>query len=71
MIIQIDKINKDTYRADILDLPGSPYIGESSSPEEAVALVFLNNIQKLRKHADAKLPFRNGCMGSNPIPSAK
>lgn len=42
MKIQITKLtrNDEKYKADLLDLPGTPPIGEGNSPEEAVASLF-------------------------------
>jgi hypothetical protein len=59
MIIQIDEVNEDTYRADILDLPGSPMVGSASTPEEAVALAFILNKHNLRKWVEVDHPMFN------------
>ena len=49
MHIEIEKINENTYRADILELPGSPSVGQGKSPEEATANVFITNIWSISK----------------------
>lgn len=56
MIIEIEKVNEDTYKADIKNLPGTPFVGIGKTPEDAVALVFIENIQNLRKHAEVNDP---------------
>jgi len=40
MNIKIDQVNEHYYRADCLDLPGTPPCGTGNSPEMAVACLF-------------------------------
>lgn len=51
MIIQITRnpnLYNGNYVADVLELPGCPYVGIAPTPEEAVALVMLHNHTKLK-----------------------
>ena len=52
MKIKIDKIKKELrtigYRADFIELSGSPFVGTGSSIAEAVATLFIRNIDNLK-----------------------
>jgi len=40
MKIKVDKVSDAHYRADCLDLPGSPPVGTGETPEMALACLF-------------------------------
>ncbi len=46
MKIKVDKV-KGGFRADFIELPGSPLIGDGATEAEAVATLFIRNIEKI------------------------
>lgn len=46
MKIKVDKV-KDGFRADFTELPGSPLIGDGETEADAVAVLFIRNMDKL------------------------
>lgn len=48
MKIKIEKV-KGGYRADFIELPGSPIVGDGKTPEMAVACLFCRNVDNLKR----------------------
>ena len=49
MKIKITEISQINYKADLLDLPGSPWIGRGTTKEEAVGSLFFHLLHPANK----------------------